>query len=424
MAVMATVGALVSIVALAPGLTSSRSRIPGLTIAPARTHGIAIRGASFGPIALRNDTAQSFAVRVFPVLLAQDRQGGLLARDDPRSVHAARRHLSAPGKRTVLRPGGRLTRIATLRKPSRRHNFYGGLLFKGIPQRSGSSPQIVTIYQLNEALLLKPPPRLQRIRLRSAGIRAETIGGKRKKLRVLLSLANVGNTDVVPRGRLRVHDAKGRLVVVRPLSRIDIIPGATVDLTALITKQLPAGEYGLSAEVRAGRQRLRVHGQMRLFDVNQVETRAAKLSEFKAPTAYRGEPVKIQAKFRNTGNVPYAPRAQVSVQQVAPRQGRAGSPATLEVSRTAPGDEGGISGSVGLPASTGAYELTVSILEGDRVLDSRAVTVTPVAKPGILARIRDWITRHVIAIVGVMLGAILSLIAALIYKSAPPPRAQ
>ena len=207
--------------------------------------------------------------------------------------------------------------------------------------------------------------------------------------------------------------------MARPLKAVDIIPDAIVDLPAIITRRLPAGDYTLDAKVRAGGRVVRARAPMRLFGVNEVETRDARLSEFDSPAAYRGEAVDIDAEFRNAGNVPFAPRAEISAKRVAPKEGPAGEQVELDVDDVDPGEDGKISGSVDLPGSTGAFELTLRILDGNRVLDSRAVTVTPVAKPNVFVRTRNWATDHVIGLVGVMLGGMLALIAAVIYASSP-----
>ena len=153
------------VAAVAAGLAlGATGQLSALTVTPARTHGTASGGATFGPIGLRNTTTQAFKVRVFPVLLGQDRQGGLLAQDDARSVRRASRYITVDRSEAVLPAGSSLSRTVRLRRPTSEHNFYGGLLFKATPRRGAQPSPIVTVYQLNEALLLRPPPPLQRIR--------------------------------------------------------------------------------------------------------------------------------------------------------------------------------------------------------------------------------------------------------------------
>ncbi|MFL5907563.1 MAG: hypothetical protein ACJ75Z_08210 [Solirubrobacterales bacterium] len=396
----------VLLVLLALGAPSAAAQqLTGITLTPARTAAVGIPGETYGPFGLTNNTGNDFKVHAFPTFIDQDRGGGFVVRDDPGAIEEASRYLRVTGG-FDLSSGESESATARLLRRTSDHNFYGGLLFRARPARGESVPQIEAIYQLNEAMLLRPPPALQRIGVDAEPIRAEQAGDH---IRLLAGVRNTGNTDVTPRGEVRVADADGNQVAVQPLQRIQIIPGAVVDLPAVLDESLPAGNYEVEATLYAGRQKLTTTGSMELTAPNEVKSENARLLDFPVPAAYRGDPVDVQASFKNTGNVPYAPRAEVVAQTVGPRGeiGEASKPLPLAVETAAPGGEGEIRGQIELPDNeTKSYQLTLRIRAGDRELDSRAVTVALTSRPGLATRFGNWITDHAVAIVLVLLGAL------------------
>jgi hypothetical protein len=296
-------------------------------------------------------------------------------------------------------------RARLLRTP-RSNNFYGGVLFKATPRFPGRPPQITNVLQLNATVLLDPPRRLRHPRFRVDRIRAEQAGSRR--LRLLVPVRNSGNVYLPASGRITVRGQANSVRLRQRLKTIKILPGYVVDLPSVIVKVLPAGVYRLAAVVHAGRHTYRTAGRMRLYGPNALAARSAKLVAFPAPTAYKGETTSIRASFRNTGNVPYAPKAVLEVRENGPQ-----GPTTvrrrvrLDVSRASPRGTGEITGDVQLSDTAASDELTVNLLEGRRVLDSRTVSVTPKQRPGLLTRIKDFIIDHALLIVGVLLALLL-----------------
>jgi hypothetical protein len=146
---------------------------------------------------------------------------------------------------------------------------------------------------------------------------------------------------------------------------------------------------------------------MDLFGVNAVRTEAARLLEFNAPTAYRGEDVETKATFRNTGNVPYAPGARLELRRLV--NGEAGAVVAsrkMGADRVAPGKVGQLHGSVKVPDGRGTYELRVRLARDGRELDSRAAPVTAVERPPFFTRVKDWVAGNALTIVLLLLGAI------------------
>jgi hypothetical protein len=148
---------------------------------------------------------------------------------------------------------------------------------------------------------------------------------------------------------------------------------------------------------------------MRLFGVNEVATRTARLVRLASPTAYRDEEVEVKAAFRNTGNVRHAPAAEVRVRPIVRgRPGRVALTRRLDVQEAEPGEEGKVTAELRLPGSAKAYQLSVALLAGKRVLDSRDVTVTPTNKPSLPVRAKNYVTDHALAVVALLLLVIVA----------------
>lgn len=201
------------------------------------------------------------------------------------------------------------------------------------------------------------------------------------------------------------------------LGRRRILPGATVELPATVRTALPAGAYRLSAVVRGGRRPLRVRGRMQLFGPNRLRIQAARLDRFRAPTAYRGHPVEVEAFFRNTGSVPYAPRAEVEVRPLVRGQRRpVALTEAMDVERAAPSARGRIHAELKLPGGAQAYALTVRLRDGGRELDARTFAVTPTDRPSLPTRVKNFVTDHALALIGGLLAVlVLALVLGAVY---------
>jgi hypothetical protein len=396
---------------------------PSISLSPSQFPGVLELGQNVGPLTLKNRTGLSYRVQVFPVGLGQRRDGGIFVREDTEARAYAARYLALERTGFDFPSGADESVSARVKAVPRSRSLYEGLLFKSTPTSVPRGQQIVTVLQLNGSVLLDPPAGEARYRFGAERIRAEQAGNRR--LRVLVPVHNRGNVYTPTAGSLKVSNARGAVVLRQGLTPFKVLPGAIVELPTLITKLLPAGQYGLSARVTAGPRTLTARGTMRLFGVNQLRTQAAKLLPLSAPRAYKGQPVEVKATFQNTGNVAWAPRAVLAVRPLShgQRPARAALTRTMTVQAADPGARGEISATVKLPGSAPAYELRVRILQGDRELDSQAVVVTPHERPGLFERLKDWIVAHALVVVGLLLLVIVAggaWGAAYIRRTRPP----
>ena len=383
---------------------------PGtLTITPAQAVGISHPGQRVGPFTIINSTRKRFDVTAVPVLLGQTIDGALFVRQDRASRARARLLLRRLGRGRFRLPSGKTRSVTVVHvRRSSRHNFYGGVLFQAIPARRPRGSSLAYILQLNARVWLRPPRHLQRRDARLERIDGEQHGPR--ALRFAVRFANRGNVDVRPLGTLRVLDALGRLRFRSRIGGFDVLPGYRVDLATVLRRPvLATGAYVVDVRVRVGNKLLRKRTTLRLFGPNAIATRRAELVAFDPPHAVRGENVDLSATYRNTGNVTFAPRAEVSVSGLDGWQG-------LETERVAPGRLGTAKGSVVLEGSA-PRNVRLRLLVGGRVADERTVTVTPVDHPAVGERLREWVIGHALVLV-VALVALAAILAATVVALA------
>jgi hypothetical protein len=394
--------------AVIPAAASAQAPPPSVTLSPAIAEGTARAGIRVGPFGIRNGTPQAYDLRMVPVLLGQARDGGLFVRLDAASRAEARSLMEATRSRAGFAPGAQLAAGARVLRVPPRQGLYGGLLFEAAPRRAknAAEPQIASVLRLNARVLLDPPVRQRRISFAAARVRAEQAGERRLALRV--PVTNRGNTFAAIGGTVTVADASGREVARVPIRRIRVLPGATVELSRRLTTPLPAGDYRLTASLRSGSHRVEGRGDMRLVATSEVPTRSAKLVTFSPPRAYRGERADVRATFRNTGNVAFAPTAELVVRRTG---GDVVARLRATAERAAPGRTATLRTSFDVPSGSGPLELTVRMTSADHTLDERTASVTPADRPPLLTRVSDAVTEHAIT---VLVLAVLPLLAALV----------
>ncbi len=393
--------AVAALLALAPAAQAQDQ--PSIHLQPARAEGVVANGQGVGPFTIANLTPDAYSMRVFPVLLGQSRDGGLFVRDDQASLALARRRLGAQVRGFPFGPGAARSVLGRVRHVPAGQGFYGGILFRANPSLATTRrQQLRSILQLNARLILNP--RHAVVRWSTGAVRAEQDG--RRRLRLLVPVTNRGNTFAWVHALVRVRSATGRVLAMRPARPFRVLPGATVELPVRLSGPVFAtGRYRLSAAVRGGGRLLGAFGSMELFGPNEVRTERARLIDFPAPRAYIGDDTKVKASFLNTGNVPYAPPAQIEVRPlIGGHPGPVVARAKLEGDRVAPGRRGEVEGSVKLPPVARSYELTARLLKGGQEADSRANSVTPVKRPPLTARIKDYVTEHAMLIVALLVA--------------------
>jgi competence ComEA-like helix-hairpin-helix protein len=401
----------------APSAAEAKSTDEVINLAPARAEGALARGISVGPFTLSNRMREDYDVTVFPTLLGQRRDGSLFARSDPAARASARRLLAQQVRAFPLAPGAARSVLARVKRvPAGGVGLYATLVFRATPARRPAAQAIRNVFQLNASLLLDP--RRPLVRFHAGAIRTEQSG---PGLRSFVPVRNTGTGIATIGGRLVVRDAAGAVVGAVRLATQRILPGAVVDLAAPLRRGLPGGAYTIEARLRGGRREATARGALRLFAADHVATRAASIASFGTPTAYRGEDVQIAGRFRNAGNVPFAPRGVVEVTRLG--DDRPLRRVALHVERAAPGKLGSFSVKLALPGAARSYGLTVRLLDGPRELDERTTSIGVVERPPLSRRVQDAITRHAVPLVVLLVLALVGAAAALLLRRPVRPPA-
>jgi hypothetical protein len=200
---------------VAVGRPAAAQQPPSIRLSPSRVETTIVRGLNFGPFTLSNATSAPYAVRVFPVLLGQRRDGGIFVRDDAAALGQARAELVGSMRAFDFPPGDARSVSARVIRIPASGAFYGGMLFQATP-RNRRPGQITNVLQLNASLLLSPTAARARARYRAGPLTAEQAGPRR--LRVLATLANSGNLYARATGTLIVRNAGGEPVGLTPLA--------------------------------------------------------------------------------------------------------------------------------------------------------------------------------------------------------------
>jgi hypothetical protein len=397
-----------AISSLAPGGAAAQSP-SALTLSPTKAVGMADKGRVLGPFSLHNGTLADYDVKVSAVMLGQRRSGEIVVLDDAQSRRRAGRAVGLQLDRFTLKAGRARSVAGIVRRSSPRRGVYAGLLFSSRPRHTTSDPgraQITNVLRLNASQYLDP--RHAHAAFSAGLIRAEQVAPRR--LRLQIPVANRGNVLARMTGRVDVRDANGKRVLRAPVGRTGILPGATVDVPAPLAGRLAAGRYTLSATLHGRGRLLRASGTMVLYGVNTVRSEDARLTAFASPTATKGDPVEIKARFRNTGNVLYRPGARLEVRAIDVNGEAVGNPIRsqlLAVEAAAPGHQGEITGSIHMPEGR-AFQLTLHLLAGGRELDVQALRVDVREAPPLGSRLQELLRTNAIIILAGLLGLMLA----------------
>jgi competence ComEA-like helix-hairpin-helix protein len=392
--------------------------VPGtISISPSRTAGKALARKTYGPITLTNSTDKPLAVRVVPSLLRQDLTGAIFV-DQSAAARARAAALIQPQVRSfVLAPGGTARSVlALLRRVPGSGSVYGGLLFQSQPQGKVKAQQIQQVFRINGSLYLDPTARRAHVRFGGQPMHAEQAAPR--VLSLITPIVNRGNWALKVSGEIRVLDSSGRLRYRQAEKSIDVVlPTAVVELRRRMAQPVLApGVYQLRGSWRTSHgERFRTSGTMRLFAPNAVATRGAKLTDVSTGPAYYGDPVSVRTKFRNTGNVAFAPTALVTVRRLGKGSHAVFAQTRVTPSRAAAGTAGSFGVNVHTPPGKEAFEVGVQVFDGKRLLDSRTLSLLPQKKPSLWKRTTAWITDHALLLVALL---VLLVVVLLVYALA------
>jgi hypothetical protein len=173
------------------------------------------------------------------------------------------------------------------------------------------------------------------------------------------------------------------------------------------------------ASTRLGPHAARHAWRFRLTGTNALPTPRLTLAPLHAGGLHRGERPETRATVRNTGTGPGAARVRLSI-------ARLGSGLPLETrlvaGRIDAGAERDLSARFG-SAPEGDYQVSAELVVGRRVVETRRLNVEVTARAGVVDRLRDWLSAHLLTglIALALAGAALGVAVVLRRRPSAPP---
>lgn len=374
----------------------------GLLISPTRIDADVRPGDRLPPIVLSNRTGQRLTVRVDVAPAGQDTSGLPDYDLSPASLRRGSRIARASVRRLRLSPGAsRSVSLTVGRPPAGSVGVYGVVAFTAqtAGRDSNRGSVISPAVRLTTNLLLRFPGSV-RVEGRAEALRVEQ-GPRRRRnrtLRFLTRVANDGNLHVRPRVRLTVR-GDTRDVVARGAFRPEnVLPGAERELPFDLTKVLPAGDYHARVDVRVGRRPSVQTTRFRLIGPNELPTPKLEISELRPPSPEADTRFDVDVRVRNVGTARIGAVGDIKLSRSA--GGGALATESFNVPVLGPGEDS--SATVELPAlPDGSYALLARVKDEERVLSERTVVFSTGTRPGLVARIFDWLAAHIPTVLAV-----------------------
>lgn len=402
-------GAALALLALPAGAHASG----GLLIAPSSVDASVRAGRVLPAIRVTNDTGRDLVLWASALRARQELSGLPVYRLDARARRAGRAFVRVRPARFTLRAGASREVSATVvaRHPAVGRGGYGVVLFEALPRRASGARNAVTArLRLTANLLLRYPSarRPARVHGVARSLRAEQgPADPRRTLRLLVRVHGAGTIHGRPQARLRIRDARGRVVARAPFTTGNVLPGADRELPVLVETQLPAGRYTARAIVRSGGHTSTATLPLRLVGKNVLPTPDLRIAGLPSPHPDRGRPFTAELGLVNRGSAAAAVRGWWQVRSAGGQRliahGRlAGAPLPAGARR---GQR------LRLPGmAAGQWRLVVALEGPGRELDRRELVFATGERLGWWTRFEDWAAANVPLLLAAFAALLLLLL--------------
>lgn len=374
----------------------------GLRVAPSSIDQRVRAGTLVGPVTLRNDSDRTVVVEAFALRAGQELNGLPQWTVDSRSRRIGRRFVRVSPARFRVAPGGARTvrgRVIA-RRPARGNGGYGVVIFD-VRLAGGSARGDAVVganVRLAANLLLRYPGPVRHDTVLEQA-RAEQAGPR--VLRFFARMRNRGNLHLEPTARMVIRDSRGRAVARAGFVSGNVLPLARRELTADLTKVLPAGRYVAHITTRAARRTTRKRLPFTLVGPNALPTARLEVSELRPPQAGIDEDFDVTVGLVNRGTAAARPRGLMTLSRL---DGRPIARRSLRFDVLGPRQR--TRSTTTFPGvGEGQYRLSVRV-EAPGGANERTVVFAPGEQPSLLSRILDWAAAHVALLIAVF-GAIL-----------------
>ncbi|WP_354698137.1 hypothetical protein DSM112329_03802 [Paraconexibacter sp. AEG42_29] len=391
-----------ALVALIGGAAAPSARADGgVLITPSSVAARVQAGDRLRPVRVTNTTGRDLDVVATGLVARQELSGLPVYGLGPRARRDGRAFVRVRPARFTLRAGRSRAVVATVvaRRPQTGRGAYGVILFEAVPRRASAARNAVTArLRLTANLLLTYPSRSRPATAltTATGLRAEQAPAR--ALRLLVRVRGAGTIHGRPAARLRIRDARGRVVGRATFATGNVLPGADRELPAVVARPLPAGRYTARAVVRSGRSVTTVTLPLRLVANGTLPTPDLRIAALPVPQPGSDRAFTAQLELVNRGTAAAPVRGAWQLRSAGGQQLLA---------------SGAISGASAVPAggrrtvelrlpgvSEGRRRLVVTLEGGGRELDRREVVFRAGDGPGRWTRLEDWAAAHVPLVLG------------------------
>lgn len=230
---------------------SAAVRAGTLSISPALIDAVLAPRSPLPAVSVVNRTKYALRIRVYPALVHQGLDGGLIPRTRPRELRAARRLFSLSPSGAVLEPGGSVLVHGRFIRTAGGPGAYAAAVITATPPTTKGRIPPFRLRLFGALLIVKPgaPPPRGRI----VAIRVAQVGKRHLVFRV--RVRNTGTVHGYATGvRVRLVDPRGRTIFVGAPRPGVVLPRYQRDLRVDLGRRLRSGTYLVRATGRFGKQ--------------------------------------------------------------------------------------------------------------------------------------------------------------------------
>jgi len=145
---------------------------------------------------------------------------------------------------------------------------------------------------------------------------------KNKPINFGLVFYNKSNVELLPKGEINIKDLNGNIITTIPITAEEkIIPKSSGELSAVLKKGLPQGEYRAEAMVNYGlseyNEMRTAKAQVKFSVLEKIPVIAGEISKFTVDSVKSGEAVVPQLFFKNTGNTEFTVEGLIELKNSA-----------------------------------------------------------------------------------------------------------
>lgn len=186
---------------------------------------------------------------------------------------------------------------------------------------------------------------------------------------------NKSNVELLPEGEIEIKDSDGNIMITIPIvAKEKIIPKSSGELSAVLEKGVPQGEYIAEAIINYGLSQYNemrtVKDQVKFTVLEKIPVIAGEISKFIVDSIKSGEAVIPQLFFKNTGNTEFTVEGLIELKNSA---GKTVGQVPINKIKLAEKEEKRLGGNWSGTLPVGLYKAVVTLIYGgDKMVSGEA----------------------------------------------------